>query len=143
MSGKNSTLGGGGFHHVAVKVHDYEAAVKFYTAIGMTPSLEWGEGETRGVMLDAGDGNYVEVFAGGEPGPKPTWGEGAAVIHFCIRTDDVDAATKAAAAAGGTVTREPSDVTIGNAGGRQVKTRLSFVQAPGGEVVEFMSSPGL
>jgi len=42
----------------------------------------------RAVMLDAGCGCHLEIFAGGSAEPKP---EGA-LLHFCLRTADTDAA---------------------------------------------------
>ena len=87
MTGTNETIGGGGFHHVAIRVQDFDASVKFYgETLGFREKITWGEGDKRAIMMDAGDGNYIEIFAGGTPGPKP---EGA-IIHFAIRTDDCD-----------------------------------------------------
>ena len=40
MAGKNKALGGGGIHHLAVKVADYDGAVKFYTeTLGFRPDF--------------------------------------------------------------------------------------------------------
>ncbi|MXX14727.1 MAG: VOC family protein, partial [Gemmatimonadetes bacterium] len=42
---QNKTIGGGGFHHVAIRAHDFEASVKFYTeAMGFQKKISWGEG---------------------------------------------------------------------------------------------------
>ena len=66
MTGTNSVLGGGGFHHVAVRVADFDSAVNFYSEVlGFSPKITWGEGDKRAVMLDTGNGSYLEVFAGG------------------------------------------------------------------------------
>ena len=63
MNGKNARIGGGGFHHVAFRAHDFEKSLKFYTeGIGFVPTITWGEGDRRAVMLDTGDGNFVELF---------------------------------------------------------------------------------
>jgi glyoxylase I family protein len=108
MAGTNAVLGGGGFHHVAMKAKDFDAAVKFYKALGFTERISWGQGDNRAVMLDAGDGNYLEIFAGGSADPKP---EGT-VVHFALRTGNCDAAIAAARAAGAQVTMEPKNVDI-------------------------------
>ncbi|KQX48346.1 MULTISPECIES: VOC family protein [unclassified Paenibacillus] len=64
--GKINKLGGCGFHHVAIRASNFEATVKFYTeGFGFTERLSWGEGDRRAVLLDTGDGDYLEVFAGG------------------------------------------------------------------------------
>jgi glyoxylase I family protein len=135
MAGKNAVLGGGGFHHVAMKVQDFEAAVQFYKALGFTERISWGEGNGRAVMLDTGEGSYLEIFAGGSGEPKP---EGA-VMHFALRTGNCDAALAAARAAGAQVTMEPKNVDIPS---RPAKTpvRIAFCKGPGGEVIEFFQN---
>lgn len=126
--GNNRVIGGGGFHHVAIRVHDFDASVKFYTEVlGFTERVRWGEGNGRGILLDTGDGNYLEIFAGGAPGPKP---EGA-FLHLALRTDNVDKAIEVARAAGMEVTVEPKDVSLGT-----VPARIAFFKGPDGEIVE-------
>jgi len=126
--GNNRVIGGGGFHHVAIRVHDFDASVKFYTEVlGFTERVRWGEGNGRGILLDTGDGNYLEIFAGGAPGPKP---EGA-FLHLALRTDNVDKAIEVARAAGMEVTVEPKDVSLGT-----VPARIAFFRGPDGEIIE-------
>ena len=143
MEGHNRVVPGCGFHHVALRVHDFDASVKFYKALGMTEAVLWGEGDYRAILFDTGDGNYIELFAGGKPGEKPQWGEGASWIHVALRTTDVEGATQKAVAAGAVLSKPPFDAVLGKAGARQVKVRISFVHAPGGEVVEFFNSADL
>ena len=79
-----------GFHHVAIKVKDFDATVRFYKdGLGLKERLAWGEGDGRAIMLDAGNDNCVEVFAGG----KSAAVEGN-IVHFALRTGDCDAALK-------------------------------------------------
>ena len=135
MPNTNQTLGGGGFHHVAIRVRDFEASVRFYTqALGFVEKTRWGDGDKRGVMLDTGDGNYLEIFAGAT-GPAP---EGP-IIHFAIRTTDTDAACARAKAAGAEVTIEPKDVDIPSTP-HTVPVRLAFFKGPDGEVVELFQN---
>jgi glyoxylase I family protein len=109
MPNRNTTIGGGGFHHVAIRAYDWDKSVKFYMeALGFEEKIRWGEGPERGIMLDTGDGNYLEIFANGSGEPKP---EGC-IIHFALRTDDCDAAVERARAAGAVITTEPKDVVI-------------------------------
>ena len=135
MPGTNEALGGG-FHHIAMKAHDFDASVKFYTeALGFTEKISWGEGDGRAVMLDTGDGNYLEIFAGGTDEPKP---EGA-VLHFALRTTDTDAAVEHVRAAGAEVTVEPKDVDIPSRP-HNTPVRLAFCKGPDGEIIEFFQN---
>lgn len=135
MPKTNKTLGGGGFHHVAIRVSDFEKSIHFYThALGFVEKVRWGEGDKRGIMLDTGDGNYLEIFAGA----KAVAPEGA-IIHFAIRTTDTDAAIARVRAAGVEVTIEPKDVVI-PATPHTIPVRLAFFKGPDGEVVEFFQN---
>ena len=131
MAGGNEAIGGGGFHHVAIRVAGFEEAVRFYTeGLGMVEKVRWGQGDGRAVMLDTGDGNYVEIFAGGDGEA----GKGA-ILHYALRTGDVDAAIERARAAGAEVTMEPRDVAIPS--DPALPVRSAFCKAPGGEVIAF------
>jgi catechol 2,3-dioxygenase-like lactoylglutathione lyase family enzyme len=133
--GSNEAIGGGGgFHHVAIRVYDFEATIKFYTEVlGFRERTSWGEGDRRGTLLDTGDGNYLEVFAGGREGPKP---EGA-FIHIALRCDNVDEMTERVRAAGREVTVEPKTAQMGD-----YTIRLSFFKGPDGELVELFDTIG-
>jgi glyoxylase I family protein len=136
MAGKNKTIGGGGFHHVAIKVYDFEGAVKFYTeALGFTEKISWGEGDKRAVMLDVGDGNYLEIFAGGTREAKPD----GSIIHFALRTDDCDKALERARKAGAQVTMESKSLDI-QSKPHVTPVRIAFCKGPGGEVIEFFQN---
>jgi len=130
-----------GFHHVALRASDFEATLRFYQdGLGFVRAYGWGAGDSRAAMLDTGDGNYLEVFAGGKrpPGTEPAEG---ALLHFALRTADVDGAYTRALAAGARSQIEPKDVTI--AGEYPVPVRLAFVKGPDGEVIEFFQNDAL
>jgi glyoxylase I family protein len=136
MQSTNTIIKGCGFHHVATKVADFEAAVKFYVeGLGLIKKLEWGEGDGRAVMLDLGDGGCLELFAGGTDRDKP---EGA-LLHLAMRADDCDAALQCAVAAGAVVTMAPTDVMIPS---RPTPTPvcIAFCRTPSGEILEFFQS---
>ncbi len=84
-------------------------------------------------MLDTGDGTYVELFSGGS-GEKPS----GSLLHFAVRTDDCEAATARARAAGGTITQEPTCVVL--EGDPPVPVRYSFCQGPDGEQIELLQA---
>lgn len=135
MTGHNSKIGGGGFHHVAMRVKDFDASLKFYVeGLGFAVAHTWGEGDKRAAMLDTGDDNCLEVFAGGTDEPKP---EGA-VLHMAFRTTDCDRAIAAARAAGATVTVEPRDVDIPSK--PPLPVRIGFCKGPDGEILEFFQN---
>lgn len=139
MPGKNSILGGGGFHHVAIRARDFDKSVHFYThALGFSIKVAWGEKPKRAAMLDTGDGNYLEIFE--RPEQAPPSDEGI-ILHFAIRTGDTDAATARAQAAGAVVTVAPKhvDIPITNIPG-PLPVRLSFIKGPDGEVIEFFQN---
>ena len=126
---------GPGFHHIAMRASDLDATVRFYEeGLGFRRAYGWGEGDGRAVMLDSGDGNYLEVFAGGKRAPGEDPPEGA-VLHFALRIPDTDAAFRRAVDAGARPTVEPKDVTI--SGDPPVRVRLAFVKGPDGEIIEF------
>jgi len=126
----------GGFHHLALKVADFDATVKFYTeALGLVPTISWGEGDTRAIMLDAGQGNCLEIFAGGTPGAKP---EGA-LLHFAFRAHDCAAALQRALDAGATLHMPPTELTIPSSP-TPTPVRISFCIGLDGEIIEFFES---
>ncbi|MFH5187295.1 VOC family protein [Paenibacillus sp. TAB 01] len=135
--GNNAKIGGGGFHHLALRAYDFEATVRFYTeGLGFKEANSWGEGDKRIVLLDTGDGNYLEVFAGGTEEQPPA----GAFFHVAFRSDDVDAAVAAAVAAGAEVTIEPKDTVLGKFPPTPV--RIAFVKGLNGEILEFFQSTG-
>ncbi len=133
-SAGNNTSGGliKGFHHVAMRVKDFDATVKFYTEVlGFKKSISWGEGDERAIMLDAGNGNHLEIFAGGSGEAKP---EGA-FLHLALSTDNCDEAIEKVRKAGMEITIEPNDVVINS--NPPTPIRIAFFKGPDGEIVEF------
>ena len=136
MAGHNKILGGGGFHHVAIRVKDFAASVKFYTEVlGFTEKISWGEDQSRAIMLDTGDGNYFELFAGGSAEPKP---EGT-YLHIALRCDDPDAALERCRKAGCEVTMEPTALDIPSTP-IPTPVRICFCKGPDGEIIEFFKN---
>lgn len=136
MSGQNFTIGGGGLHHVAIKVANFDLAVKFYQeALGFTEKISWGEGDKRAILLDTGDGNYLEIFAGGDPAAASE----ARLIHFALRTTDCEAAHARAVEYGATQRMAPKELEIKAQQG-PVPVKISFVISPTGEVIEFFEN---
>ena len=147
-NGHNTTIGGGGFHHLALRAYDFDKTLDFYiNGLGFQKKHGWGEDgrskgepDSRAAMLDTGDGNYLEVFAGGKTLPEDV-PEGA-LFHFAIRSSDVPAALERARAHGATVTMEPKKVTPPNSE-RPLEFHIAFVRGFNGEVIEFFDNPEL
>lgn len=130
-----------GFHHIALRVADFEASLRFYEeGFGFVRAYGWGEGDSRAALLDTGDGNYLEVFAGGKRAPGEEAPDGA-LLHFALRTADVDGDYARALAAGARSHVEPKDVTL--AGEPPTPVRLAFVKGPDGGVIEFFQNDAL
>lgn len=125
-----------GFHHTALQTTRFDDVVAFYTgALGLRVRITWGAEPARAAMIDAGDGNYVEVF---EKSREADTGE-TAILHFALRTDDCAAMTERARTAGATVTMEPKKVTIASSEG-PIPVRISFFRGLAGEVVELFEN---
>jgi glyoxylase I family protein len=137
---------GQGFHHVAIRAIDFDATLKFYSeGLGCSVRLEFSvPGRIdRAAFLDLGDGRYIEVFGQGStvqsegrrrrPDEEPTEG---ALLHFCFRVTDVEAAYSRALAAGAVSRIAPMTAKV-------VEGEIAFVTGPNGEVIEFLRSERL
>lgn len=146
--GSNTTLHGGGFHHIAIRAYDFEATLRFYIeGLGFTRVYGWGEDarekggkDSRAAMLDTGDGNYLEVFAGRAGVPGEEIPEGA-LLHFALRTHNTSAALERARAAGATVTMETKTVPI--QGDTPQDFCIAFCKGLNGEIIEFFQNETL
>lgn len=99
-----------GFHHVALRAFDFERTVAFYEqGFGMKRRYGWGAAPKRAVMMDSGDGNYIEIFEGREAGE--TVAEGG-ILHFALRTPDCRTSHARGMAAGASLVAEPKVVHI-------------------------------
>ncbi len=126
-----------GFHHVAIRARDFDASHAFYTSVlGFREKIAWGEAPKRAVMLDAGDGNYLEIF---ERPDQPAVHDEAAILHLCFRTHDTHAALEKARAAGCEVTVETKSVVIPSRP-HETPVTLAFFKGPDGEVVELFQN---
>jgi glyoxylase I family protein len=134
---ENTVVPGCGFHHVAIRTTKWDESLRFWLeAMGFQLAVQWGEAPRRAAMLDTGDGNYLEVFER-DPLPEGTPSE-SAILHFCFRADDCDAALERARAAGAEVTVEPKTVEI--FGEPRIPVRLAFFKGPDGEICELFQN---
>ncbi|MFZ4694404.1 MAG: VOC family protein [Verrucomicrobiia bacterium] len=126
-----------GLHHIAFRAKDFDASVRFYKeGLGLTEKISWGEGDKRAIMLDTGNGNYIEIFAGGSAEPKPD----GVLLHFALRAANCDAALRRAVAAGAVVTVPAKDVAIQSRPTGPTPVRIAFCKGPDGEIIEFFQN---
>lgn len=127
-----------GFHHVCVKTREWDRTLAFYCdLLGCTEKIAWRAAPQRAIMLDTGDGNYMEIFEDLAYVPAPN----GAVIHFAFRTTRLDEVAARVREAGVKITVEPKDVTIATTNGAgAVPIRIFFCEGPSGEVIEFFQN---
>jgi glyoxylase I family protein len=134
----NRILGDGGIHHVALRVRDFEVSIKFYESVlGFVEKVRWNETPKRVVLLDTGNGSYLELFENGQNAPKPE----DAFWHLAFRVKDAAAMLEHCRRAGCEVWMEPK--TLSNLGGKGIEAKVAFCKGPDGELLEFFESDGL
>jgi len=127
-----------GFHHVCVKTRDWDRTMSFYKdTLGFVEKITWRAAPQRAVMLNAGDGNYLEVFEDLAYAAAPN----GAVIHFALRTARLDEVAALVRTTGAKITMEPKDVTIPTTNAHApVPIRIFFCEGPNGEIIEFFQN---
>ena len=130
----NQIIKGTGFHHIALKVNDFDKSLDFYQKLGFTVMATWGEGDERAAMIDIGDGGLIEMFAGGKN--EEALGR---FFHLAIKADDIEMAYQTALDAGAKPRSEPKTLTI-NSSPRKLDIHIAFVFGPDGEVIEFFKN---
>lgn len=126
-----------GLHHVCLRVQDVETTVRFYKeALNAQPVYEWGpEGtDDHGILLDLGEGDIIEIFHTGTAFPMGLW------QHIAVYTDDINASFNKALACGARPNTQPGYAEFPNSNGDLIKIYYAFVDAPGGETIEFIQS---
>jgi catechol 2,3-dioxygenase-like lactoylglutathione lyase family enzyme len=138
MKNINPILGAGGLHHAAIKAKNWSETLQFYEdTLGFKTKVAWGKAPARAAYLDAGDGSFVEVFEDPAYSSVPN----GAVVHFCLRTDRLDAVCERARASGARITMEPRSAELNSTNGAGVvPIRLCFFEGPNGESIELLQS---
>jgi len=120
------------FHHIALKVKNFDAVVNFYKEVlGLKEKVSWVMNDNPAVMLEMADGGIVEVFGGNtdEPEANARWG------HLAVLVDDVPGTYEKALALGAKPQTPPTDAAI--EGTSTMNIQIAFVVGLGGEVIEF------
>jgi glyoxylase I family protein len=131
----NRQIPGCGTHHIAIQTRDWEASLRLYRdTLGMQIVAEFGTPERQIILLDTGDGSYLELFA---PLPKSAdqlAGAGP-LTHIALATSDARQATEHVRQAGYTITTEPKDVQLG-----PIAATIAFFTGPNGETIELFQT---
>ena len=134
---KNAIIAGCGMHHVAVQTRDWEASLRLYRdVLGMEIVAEFGSPERKIILLDLGDGTYMELFAPVADSPAvDSESPNDPVPHFALAVEDTRAATERVREAGYEITIEPKDLELDH-----LSVTIAFFKGPSGEVLEFFQT---
>lgn len=141
MSHQNTKVAGCGFHHVAVVTRNFDKTLDFYTELlGFKPRVHWQEAPRRAVMLDTGDGNYIEVFENPER-PEHQDAGNEPWFHIALRCTNLDEVITRVRDAGYTITMEPADLDIeASDSDETIPIRIAFFTGPNGESIELFQN---
>jgi catechol 2,3-dioxygenase-like lactoylglutathione lyase family enzyme len=125
-----------GVHHIAVRALDFERSVRFYNeTLGLATKNTWTREQGRACLIEITPGSYIEIF---EWQPETFSGE-PPILHYCLRTDDVDGMVERARSDGYAVTIEPLSHDVETSIG-VMHLRLAYIEGPDGEKIELMTS---
>ena len=131
-------------NHVAVRVPDFELAVKWYVErLDFRVVHEWPYADQKlAYVAPATDDNFtVEILAGGTPGPipKPVYSDlsdslrVAGYHHFCLTVDDIEKTVEDLRARGVTIVTEVFYLD-------PINRKLAFICDPFGNLIELAQS---
>lgn len=122
-------------HHLCLTPADeaaFDRTLQFYhELLGLPLVRSWGEGSSRGAMLDMG-GALLELLCDSSA-PEPRTGS---IPHFALHTDSVEKAIALVSSAGYQVSIPPQDGAF--ASQPPFAFRYAFCIGPCGEQLEFI-----
>jgi len=101
--------------HTALRTHDLERCLAFYTQLGLVESfrLNHADGSLMLVYLHIGGDRFLEIFPGGSSDLTPSAPEGN-FMHLCLRSSDLHTDVQRLEAAGIAIDSGPSVGLDGN-----------------------------
>ena len=139
---KNKVIAGCGLHHLAIQVREWSSTLHLYgEVLGMKTVADFigKTSKRRIVLMDIGDGSYLELFGPSPDTPAP--GSPAVndpLTHLALTTTDIHTATKHIRQAGFEITVEPKAVTL-----QDIQATVAFFDGPNGEVIELFQTDNL
>ena len=121
-----------GFHHVALKVKDFDKAMDFYKKLGFKVYTRWGDDDRPVVLIDTGNNNYIELFNQGDEIKEDNYG----YIHLAFSCDDVQKMYDKAIECGAKPNIAPK-VVMPDSEPLKITINCAFVIGPNGEQIEF------
>lgn len=126
-----------GIHHVCLRVPNLKQTADFYMkGLGATLVVEWGKDGAldHAYIVDLGVGDFLEIFESPEDFRMGKW------QHVAVLTGAIEESVRRAIAAGAKLIQEPRESHIPTRSGEIVDMRFAFIEAPGGETVEFIQN---
>ena len=125
-----------GLHHVSITVKDFDASIKLYTqGFGFKEDAAWTmENNQRAMMLDMGNGAFLEVFSGSSDDTRPA----GIFDHIALASDNCDEDLQKAIAAGATIEMEPRSIMMPS--DPPASIRIAFCRGLDGELIEFFQN---
>ncbi len=128
---EDSLISGCGVHHISIKARNFDKSLEFYRdVLGFKQKHLWDHETGPVALLDLGDGNYLEIWSGSHGSASEKTG----IIHFALKTDDLDGSVERLRSAGVNITLEPLDIII--PGTPELNARIAFFHGPDGESIE-------
>lgn len=127
-------------HHVAVRVPDFAAAIRWYTEmLDFRVVHEWPYADQKLAYIapPADNDFFVEILGDGQPGPIPKavytdLGDSlrlAGYHHYCINVADIEATVAELRRRGVRIVTEPFDLPV-------IGRKLAFIADPFGNLIE-------
>ena len=122
------------FHHTSLRARNYDRALAFYQALGLSLYVEWNEESGRCCFLKADDQTFLEIkeYLGEVKSP-------GILQHICFHSDDVDAFCAAAVANGARIRRAPLELPLPCSPKPIEKVRLCHLYGPNDEEIEVIN----
>lgn len=131
----NDIIGCTGITHVALHCKDFDKSYKFYTeGLGFKEFRRWDSDGKIVVLLDTGNGTYLEIFSNGKD--RTCFDEEAgSYVHLALGVKDSQKAYERAMEYGARDHKYPAHIDIPST--PVLPCVISFVLGPDGEQIEF------